>query len=269
MTRPAFRRAFSSLGCVDYSLPDILRLAARHRLDAVELRGLDGSLDVADALARALGSPDRATSRPAGDVSICALDTSLRLSDHVPADREELIRLAPWADALGAPRLRVFDGARALEPDGLALTLDTLAWWRSVRHARSWKVDLMVETHSSLLRTPDILGFLAKAPSETRLLWDSHHTWRIGGEPPAETWSALRSRVAHIHVKDSVATPGEKHDYRHVLCGEGEFPMRDLREALASDSYGGIVSLEWERRWHPEMPPLEQALSSADSRSWW
>lgn len=269
MTRPAFRRAFSSLGCVEHPLPDLLRLAARHRLDAVELRGLDGSLDVSGALARALGSPGRAAARPPGGVRICALDTSLRLSGHAPADRDELLRLAPWADALGAPRLRVFDGARALDPDGRALALDTLAWWRDTRAARGWKVDLMVETHSSLLRAPDILAFLAEAPADTRLLWDSHHTWRIGGEHPAETWRSLRPRVAHIHVKDSVATPGEKRAYRHVLCGEGEFPMRDLREALARDAYDGVVSLEWERRWHPEMPPLEDALAAADASNWW
>jgi hypothetical protein len=44
--------------------------------------------------------------------------------------------------------------------------------------------------------------------------------------------------------------------------------MAALREALGS-GYAGAVSLEWERQWHPELPPLADALRSAAARSWW
>jgi hypothetical protein len=44
--------------------------------------------------------------------------------------------------------------------------------------------------------------------------------------------------------------------------------MAALRAALGG-SFSGAVSLEWERQWHPELPPLEDALRSAFDRSWW
>jgi hypothetical protein len=43
-------------------------------------------------------------------ISILALDTSLRLIGATAVEREHLLALAPWAEALAVPRLRVFDG---------------------------------------------------------------------------------------------------------------------------------------------------------------
>ena len=31
-------------------------------------------------------------------------------------------------------------------------------------------------------------------------------------------------------------------------------------EKLLSDGYKGAFSLEWEKKWHPELPPVETAL---------
>jgi beta-glucosidase len=31
---------------------------------------------------------------------------------------------------------------------------------------------------------------------------------------------------------------------------------------LTRDGYTGCVSLEWERKWHPYLPPLRDALSA-------
>ncbi|HEY9248073.1 MAG TPA: sugar phosphate isomerase/epimerase, partial [Rariglobus sp.] len=57
MPRP-YLRAFSSLGCVELTLDESFALASRYELDAVELRGLGGSLDVPGWLAQTYGSPE-------------------------------------------------------------------------------------------------------------------------------------------------------------------------------------------------------------------
>jgi hypothetical protein len=44
--------------------------------------------------------------------------------------------------------------------------------------------------------------------------------------------------------------------------------MGALREAIR-DEYAGPVSLEWERLWHPELAPLEDALEAAKRNDWW
>lgn len=271
MSRP-YARAFSSLGCVELTLDETFALASRHGLDAVELRGLGGSLDVPAWLAQTYGDPETfAVHARRSPVRVVAFDTSLRLIGNTPADRDAFLEFIPWAEALGVPRLRVFDGGSkaGLTDEHLALAIDTLSWWNALRRDKGWRVDLMIETHDALTTTPAILRFLAAAPAGTGMLWDTHHTWRIGGENPVDTWTSIRASVVHIHVKDSVGIPADRHPYTYIPPGHGEFPMPAVLEALRRDAYTGPVSLEWERHWHPKLVPLEDALASAAGHRWW
>lgn len=270
MPRP-YARAFSTLGCVELTLDEIFALATRHGLDAVELRGLGGSLDVPAWLAQTYGSPEDFGSHAARFTTrIVALDTSLRLIDNTPSDRDAFLQFIPWAEAADIPRLRIFDGGtKAFTDLELAHAFDTLVWWNALRRDNGWRTDLMIETHDALVTTPAIQRFLAAAPAGTALLWDAHHTWRQGGEAPGDTWPAIRNAVVHIHVKDSIATPSARHPYTYVQPGNGEFPMPALLESLRRDTYAGPMSLEWERHWHPSLEPLEEALTSAADHNWW
>jgi sugar phosphate isomerase/epimerase len=270
MNTPTWSRAFSTLGCVGFSLADSLRLAARHHMDAIELRGIGGSLDLPGQLEKTFGTPEAfAAEAGSNPIRICSLDTSLRLIGNTAADRNDFLRHLPWAEALGVPRLRVFDGGTQLDDAQLGQALDTLSWWNDLRQSNGWHADVMVETHDAFTRTPAILRFLARAPANTGVLWDTHHTWRLGGEEIAGTWQAIRSHVVHIHVKDSVSRPPDDRAYTHVPPGQGEFAMSTLRGLLARDGYTGAVSLEWERHWHPALATLEDALTSATARQWW
>lgn len=100
------------------------------------------------------------------------------------------------------------------------------------------------------------------------LLWDTHHTWKKGGEDPISTWQKIGSHVVHAHVKDSVSIPTEKYPFTYVLPGAGEFPMATLRAKLAEE-FSGAISLEWEKLWYPDLAPLDVVLASAADRGWW
>ena len=127
----------------------------------------------------------------------------------------------------------------------------------------------MIETHDVLLDAEKINRFVAAMPDRSvRLLWDAHHTWRKGVEHPSVTWPAVKPHVVHVHVKDSVGGPGGPLRFQYVLPGAGEFPMKLLRTTLAAE-FTGTVSLEWEKLWHPELAPLDDALRSAAERHWW
>jgi sugar phosphate isomerase/epimerase len=45
-----------------------------------------------------------------------------------------------------------------------------------------------------------------------------------------------------------------------VLLGQGEVPVQEMIALLAHDGYQGWVSVEWEKRWHPEIEEPEVAL---------
>lgn len=264
-------RCFSSLGCPDHTLEATLALAAHHGIPAVELRALGGTVDLPAYLASQYGSPNRLAERlhaAPPPARVAAFDASLHLVGATPAHRAELTALVPWAEALGVPWLRVFDGGRHADAPEIAEAVATLHWWQEQRRTQGWRVQLMVETHDSLLTAAAIGKLIAAAP-DTAILWDSHHTWRKGGEDPVVTWRAIRRSVVHVHVKDSIGVPSAKHPFTYTLPGDGEFPIAPLLAALGADHYTGLVSLEWELRWHPYLSPLETALRVAAERAWW
>jgi sugar phosphate isomerase/epimerase len=270
---PAFsarpRRGVSSLGCHELDLLETLALAARNRIGAVELRSLGGELDLPTWLERAHGGPaGLAGAWPAGAARVVGLNTSFKLGKNDGATRADLLRFVPWAEAMNVPWLRVFDGCASTDEADLRAAADTLAWWRDLRREKGWRTDFMIETHDALVTAPSLLRLVELAPGAA-ILWDTHHTWKKGGEDPVATWSAIRDHVVHVHVKDSISRPSARHSFTYVLPGDGEFRLRPVLDVLERDGYAGVVSLEWERQWHPYLPPLEEALRVADERGWW
>ncbi|HUR60133.1 MAG TPA: sugar phosphate isomerase/epimerase [Opitutaceae bacterium] len=263
-------RCFSTLGCPELSLEETLALAAKHRIDAVELRALGGTVELPAYLQARYGSPEAlARLVKAQPVRIASFDTSWHLAGGAPEEREAFRAFLPWAEALAVPWLRVFDGKGPLEQSAaLAQAAESVRWWRAVRRERGMRADIMVETHDSLFTAAAIQQFQSAAPG-TAILWDSHHTWRKGEEDPLVTWREIRGGVAHVHVKDSVAVASARHPFTYVLPGDGGFAIAALLDALRADGFSGAVSLEWEKMWHPYLPPLDTALATAAARRWW
>ncbi|MDR2675428.1 MAG: sugar phosphate isomerase/epimerase [Opitutaceae bacterium] len=261
--------AFTSLGCFELSLDETLSLATRHQITLVELRALGGSIDLPGYFEKNCKSPEILAQAMAGQpVRIHCLDTSLKLTGAGDGQRGEFLRFLPWAEALGGVPLRVFDGGAADGEAGRREAVETIRWWQNLRAARGWKSDIVVETHDSLFTGRKVMDFLGHAPG-VRILWDTHHTWRLGGEHPAATWRVIAKHVAHLHVKDSVSRRDGGRAYTYVYPGMGEFPMGEVRAALSADGFSGIMALEWELLWHPRIGDLDTALSSAAGTGWW
>lgn len=270
--RGRFATGFSTLGCAELDLGQIVRLAAEHGIGAIELRAVAGRLDPVAVLKERHGTPAGVAAwwraQPAG-VRILTLQTSFKLAGSAVADRQALLEFAPWADALGAPWLRVFDGGAGPDAGGsLAEMAGSISWWREQRRIHGWRTDLVIETHDSLCTAAGVAALAGRFP-DIAILWDPHNMWRKGGEAPAAVWRAIRRQVAYLHVKDSIARPSARHPFTYVLPGRGDFPMAPLRNMLAADGFAGVLSLEWERHWHPYLPPLPAALRAMRAAGWW
>ena len=135
------RRAFSSLGCPEFTLDAAFALAEKHRLDGFELRALGGTIELPGYFAAQFGSPAALAEKlGAAAGKILALDTSLKLIGSTPAEWAGFLEFLPWAEALGVPRLRVFDGGRGLSEDALAEaaeTVRTIRWRTRMRSGGS------------------------------------------------------------------------------------------------------------------------------------
>ncbi len=256
-----FRRAFSSLGCGELDLIKISALATRFGLQDLELRFVAGRLDLPGWFAES-GLDAAADLLAAAGQRVVVLGSSARLLDGMTG-LDELRGFARLAEHFRCPWIRIFDGGPRNQPPrdaaGWQPALDLLSAWSAERESAGWACDLLIETHDSLVTSPPVLELAARMPDGIHILWDSHHTWHLGGESVRQTWQTLRPWIRHIHVKDSSAVGGVR---SYVPPGAGDFPLAELDELLREDGYEGVISLEWERHWHPHLPPLEQALSA-------
>ena len=113
------------------------------------------------------------------------------------------------------------------------------------------EVTLLVETNGVYADTARLKKLLDDIGSPfVAALWDVHHPFRFFGEAPETTVANLGSYIKYLHVKDSVM---EGDVVRYRMMGEGDLPIREALDALDQINYDGYVSLEWVKRWAPEL----------------
>ena len=248
-------------------------MAKRHGITRLELRTLEERVDLPNLFREQYGTAKNLhVYLKSQGVSVVALDTSLKLVGNSPEDRTTFLEFIEWAEGLGCPYLRVFDGgsfAPMLSEDNLSEALETINWWRGLRKDNGWKCDIMVESHDCLTASSAIQQLQSHLTEPLPILWDTHHTWKKGGEDPKDTWAEIKEYVPHVHVKDSISEPSARHPFSYVMLGEGEFDLRETVSMLAENDFEGIVSIEWERKWHPYLAPLDEALQKAHWLGWW
>jgi sugar phosphate isomerase/epimerase len=263
---------FSTLGCAELSLPQICKLLHEFDLRELEIRSIDGRMDLPAWAADTGWTPQRAAALLAEDeIDFRVAGSSFKLVGNDDKSRAELLRFCHWANSWGARYVRTFGGGiwgQALTEADYGQAAEAVAWWQWEKKRRHWRVELLLETHDAFSASEPCCKLLARLDKPIGIIWDSHHTWRLGGESPRESWSQLSEWIRHVHVKDSIAKPSARHPYTYVLPGDGEMPLRETVEVLRKHHFAGMVSLEWERLWHPYLPPLRAALQRLQAQPW-
>ncbi len=257
--------AFSTLGCPGWDLVTILDQADRLGYAAVELRGLQGEMDLTRH--PELRSPllkDNLDRLAARGLRIACLGSSAELHEREPMVRrrhlDEARRFIDLANALNAAYVRVFPDSLPAGERPEATIARIAAGLRSLgEHAAGTGVTVLLESHGDFSRSPELLQALTGAGSPNLgLLWDAHHTVVFGHETPHETLRTLRGFVRHTHLKDSRP---EASGVRYVLTGEGTVPVKETVRELADAGYSGYYCYEWEKAWHPELEDPELAFA--------
>jgi sugar phosphate isomerase/epimerase len=245
--------AFSTLGCPAWDISKILSAARDYGYDAVELRGYGDTVDL--PLAEPFTPANRAATRARfADMgtAICCVSSSGVVTkgnlDHVRSHVE-------LAQALGCPIVRVFGGA--LDTD----VPHAEAFDRAAANLRAFGdiasdagVRLVLETHDSFSTGRSVSELIAAASHPAvGSLWDLHHPFREG-ESIEVTHGCLAPTLGHLHVKDSGP------DGEYCLLGEGDVPIRPMLDRILAGGYRGAISLEWEKRWNPQIAEPEVAF---------
>ncbi|MFF1881866.1 sugar phosphate isomerase/epimerase family protein [Pseudarthrobacter sp. NPDC058196] len=262
----------STLGAPGESLETVLSCLAGQGARGVELRLGRGEI-AAQAMTRRERSELRSRIEGAG-LAVTGVASYIRvaepLADELVVGALEAALIL--AHDLGAPAVRVFPGAPA-HPCGYHRVPDTvqarqetntLAAGRLTavaRLARDLGTYPALETHDSHPRGSDIAAILHMVDGPAGAVWDLMHPWRVG-ETLDETWQALHpwltGPAGSVQIKDA-RLPASR---TPALIGTGTLPVDAFAELLRDTGYAGPVCLEWEKAWHPDAPPLDEALGS-------
>jgi sugar phosphate isomerase/epimerase len=260
--------AFSTLGCPAWDWPRILEFAHQHGFSAIELRGLQGNMDLPS---NAIFAADRIeqTKKEIRDhkLRIACVSSSANLyiedSDKRTKELADARRFIDLASTLGAPYVRVFGGKaqsdNAPVPDNPTKARVAAGLRELGQYAGPKSVTVIIESHDHFTSSATLKDVLKAADSEhVGLLWDAHHTFAASNEDPEFTVKHLGPWIRHTHLKDSV---GKGEDRKYVLTGTGNVPIERQIKALQSIGYKGFYCFEWEKVWHPDLADPEIAIT--------
>lgn len=255
--------SFTTLGCPDWTLRQIVENAARMGYAGVDLRGLLEDIDISTRPEFTTGLNETVQLFADHGVAISGIAISARYAVVDPAEREaqfdETRRNMELAAKLGTHIMRVY-GGRVPEGHTVDSILPTLV--DNLRQigdeAEGYDVTLALETHDDWTDSSVFARLMAEVDHpRVRVLWDLHHPFRTNGEPGEVTYANLAPYTVSIHVKDSIPT-AEGHKY--TLLGEGNVPLKEMLDMLVAGGYDGYAILEWEKRWHRELAEPEIAF---------
>ncbi len=265
ITRAASERlpiGFSTLGCPSWSWLKVLDFAQQNGFATVELRGLQGTMDLPSRPEFGDGQIEQSKKDIANrGLRISCASSSANMHDTGPEHDQQLAdarRFIDLASRLGAPYVRVFGnklvGPRAAAVEHIAGSLRELGDYAAPKN-----VTVLLESHGDFTNSAILQEILEKAASpHVALLWDAHNTFVEGKEDPAITVSQLGKYIRHTHLKDARLEGGQDH---YVLTGRGDVPVKRQVELLAGIRYAGCYSFEWEKAWHPEIEEPEVAIA--------
>jgi sugar phosphate isomerase/epimerase len=260
--------AFSTLGCPAWEWKKILAFAHDHGFAAIELRGLQGSMDIP---ANPVFAPDRIEQTKkeihAAGLRIACVSSSANLYFEDPAKRDQQLadarRFIDLASTLGAPYVRVFGGKAESDknpaPDEPTKKRVASALRELGEYSGPKSVTVIIESHDHFTSSATLRDVLQAADSEhVALLWDAHHTFATSNEDPEFTVRQVGKWIRHTHLKDSVGSGEDRH---YVLTGRGNVPIQRQIEALQKIGYKGFFCFEWEKVWHPDLEDPEIAIA--------
>lgn len=254
--------SFTTLGCPDWDLNTILTQAKQYGFQGVDFRGYQGTMNIyecpefSDHIQETLEKFKKSglqVSCFSSSVQLVSSEKSLQYAHEI----KEYVRLCKL---FGTRYIRVFGGSIG--------NMDRAeAKERAIEHMRQYTsflqgsdIQLILETHDDWTACGDVASILNEVDDQAAgVLWDVHHPYRTLAEDPQETWDVLGRRIAYTHWKDSHPIDRDP-GFEYCFMGEGDIPLQRIYSILSKNHYDGWFTLEWEKRWHPELQEPQEAF---------
>ena len=267
------------MGTPEYTVCEAIELMSRIGADGVEIVVQDGYKS---------GIPCHATKDELTVIKKCAEENGIRIICLTPYNSkfdslddsirlfeiEEIKKVIDYCEFLGAKYIRIYGGNRSAG-DNYKIDERRSKLVSSLRYlgdcAQKKGVMLVIENHFNTMavsaRESVELVQEINHPA-VRILYDQANLTFTEKECYSEAVDTQLEYVAYMHVKDLVFKGGvsfhssdvshPKESERNVftrIVGEGIIPWPQILSLIKSKGYDGWLSLEYERRWHPDDIP--------------
>ncbi len=245
--------SFTTAGCPGWSWNEIFAITKDIGFDGVEIRGVGDELYAPSIPEFGGDQLEKTKARLAeANLTVPVLDSTCALA--VDAVKEAAMIEAKayinLAEKLGAPYVRVMPTEKA-HPTHADLELCKQQYEAVCEYGAAKGVTPIMETNGVLADSAMMRRFMDGVESENKgVLWDVHHPYRFFDETPETTFQNLASLVKHVHVKDSLKINGE---IKYKMMGYGDVPVMQAMDELKKSGYDGFISLEWLKRWNPDL----------------
>lgn len=255
--------SFTTLGCPDWTIDDIITNGAAYGFDGVELRtqtdGKHFSPEASLDEARETGQKFRDGGIPVA--SIMGYSRFAHTDDALVAENVTLLdRLVDVAEAFQAPYVRTFAGGIPEDADREAMIEKIGKAIQPVAEKAADKgVVIGVETHDDWCAGDNLMAVVQIVDSKGfGVVYDIYNSFHSGLEPWDVTYAMVKDHICYCHVKDGYVGPDGKSTY--VMVSAGDLPVGDILARLKADGFDSFLSFEWEKMWHPELEGPERAF---------
>lgn len=242
---------FSTLGCPNWTLSEIVATAKDLGYNGIEIRGIASEMFAPTMKCFSEEQLDK-TLQKLGNLEIPILTSNACIATKagIDASVNEAMQYIELAGKIGAKYVRIMCTNRAMLDDGdyeLAL-----GYYKALaKHGEKFGVTPLMETNGMFCDTSLLKKFIEETGEKNvGVLWDIHHPYRYGRETIAETISNIGEFVKYTHIKDSIRENGAT---VYKMIGSGDLPLVEAIKSLKSIGYDGYVTLEWVKRWQPDL----------------
>ncbi len=241
---------FSTIGCPNWTLRDIVTAAKDLGYEGIEIRSIRNEVYAPSMreFNQDLDKTQKLLARTG--IKIAMLTSNCALANH--NDETAVERAKAYVDLakrLDVPYVRVMSTDRPYY-DGGDLQLCTVRYREIVEYAKGTGVTPLMETNGLFVDTKLLKTFLDDIGEGGGALWDVHHPYRYNDEKIEDTIANLQSHIKYVHLKDSKI---EKGKVVYKMMGYGDIPLDETVNALKQNGYNGYHTFEWVKLWDKDL----------------
>lgn len=245
--------AFSTLGCPDWTFNEMLSTAKDLEFNAIEIRGIEKEVFAPYAKPFLKENIDKSIESIKNinmEVSLLATGACIGIISQAEAAIGEAKVYTDLAAKLSTKYIRIMITTNP-QPEEADFDHAVKTYQIICDYAQTKGISPLIETNGILADSLNMKKFIeATNRSNSGVLWDVHHPYRFYNETVEKTFSNIGKYIKYVHVKDSVMENGFP---KYKMMGLGDVPVLQALKLLNDNKYDSFISLEWVKRWCPEL----------------